>query len=145
MAIPSKAIVAPTIPYIVAVTSLRWNRRRRSEAEVGDGGRWRSLVEVGGGGRWRSVTEFGGCRRRRLRRRRSRRRRRRLELEVEAEFDVRVRISCGVVVEVVVVQASVFARGVSIPVFIRLFQFIFFQCLNSRLSGHHMLCFFRFD
>ena len=47
---------------------------------------------------------------------------------------------CGVVeVVVVVVQASGFACGV--PVFISLFQFIFFQCLNSRLNDLHMLCF----
>ena len=57
------------------------------------------------------------------------------------EVDVRVRISCGVVVEVVVVQAWGFARGVSNPVFISLFQFIFFQFLNSRLNGLHVLCF----
>ena len=42
-----------------------------------------------------------------------------MEAELEAEFDVRVRISCGVlVVLVVVVQASGFARGVSIPVIV---------------------------
>ena len=35
MAIPSKAILAQTIPYIGAFTSLQWSRRRRSEAEVG--------------------------------------------------------------------------------------------------------------
>ena len=55
----------------------------------------------------------------------------------EADVDVRInniKISCGVVVEVVV-QASGFARGVSIPVFISLFPFTFFQCLNSRLNG----------
>ena len=40
------------------------------------------------------------------------------EVEAEAEFDVRVRISCVVEVIVVVVQASGFARGVSIPVFV---------------------------
>ena len=38
--------------------------------------------------------------------------------EAEAKFDVRVRISCGVVVEIVVVQALGFTRGLSIPVFI---------------------------
>ena len=36
MAIPSKAILAPTIQYIGAFTSLRWNRRQRS-AEIGSG------------------------------------------------------------------------------------------------------------
>ena len=56
------------------------------------------------------------------------------------EVDVRVRISFGVVVKVVVGQASGSARGVSIPVFISLFQFIFFQCLNRRLNDLHMLC-----
>ena len=45
----------------------------------------------------------------------------------------------GAVVEVVV-QASGFARGVSIPVFISVFPFFFYQCPNSRLSGLHMLC-----
>ena len=52
---------------------------------------------------------------------------------------MRVRINCGLVVEVKVVHASDFARGVSIPVLISLFQFIFFQCLNQcRLNGLHM-------
>ena len=97
MAIPSKPILAPTIPHIGAFTSLGWSRRRKSEAEIGGGGRRRVEVEV------------------------------------------RVRIICGVVVEVKVVQASGFARGVSIPVFISLFQFNFFQCLNEcRLNGLHM-------
>ena len=89
-------------------------------------------AEVGGGGR-RSV-EFGGGGRRR--------RSEIAEAEAKAEFEARVRISCCVVevVVVVVVQASGFARGVSIPVFISLFQFIFFQCLNIRLNGLHV-CF----
>ena len=62
MAIPSKAILAQTIPYIGAFTSLQWSRRRRSEAEVGGGGRRRrSEAEVGGGGRRRrSEAEVGG-------------------------------------------------------------------------------------
>ena len=56
--IPSKAILAPTIPYIGAFTSLVWKRLR--SAEVG-GGQWRSVAEIGGGGRWRrSVAEVGG-------------------------------------------------------------------------------------
>ena len=78
MAIPTKAILAPTIPYIGAFTSVRW--KRSSEVEAGS----EAEVEV--------------------------------EAEAEAEFDVRVRISCGVLV--VVVQASGFARGLSIPVFV---------------------------
>ena len=41
-----------------------------------------------------------------------------VEAEAEAEFDVRVRISCGLLVVVVVVQASGFARWVSILVFV---------------------------
>ena len=59
MAIPSKAILAPTIPYIGAFESLQWSRRRRrsSEAEVGGGGR-RSEAEVGSRGR-RSEVEVG--------------------------------------------------------------------------------------
>ena len=58
IAISSKAILAATIPYIEAFTSLGWSRRRRSEVEVGGGGRrWRSEA----GGRWRmSVVDFGG-------------------------------------------------------------------------------------
>ena len=82
MATTTKAILARTIPYIGAFTSVRW--KRSSEVEAG----------VGGGGR-----------------------RRRRGSEVEAEFDVRARISCAVLVEIVV-QASGFARGVSIPVFV---------------------------
>ena len=84
------------------------------------------MAEVGGGWERRSIAEVGseGWRRR---------------SEAEAEVDVRVRISCGVVLEVVV-QASGFARGVSIPVFISMFPFIFFQCLSSRLNGLHLLC-----
>ena len=67
MAIPSKAILAQTIPYFGAFISLQWSRRRRSEAEVGDGGRRRrSEAEVGGGGRRRrSEAEVGGGGRRR--------------------------------------------------------------------------------
>ena len=57
MAIPSRAILALTIPYIGAFTSFRW--KRWMSAEVG-GGRWRRLVEVGGG-RWMLV-EVGGAR-----------------------------------------------------------------------------------
>ena len=34
MAIPSKAILAPTIPYIGAFTFLRWKQRWRRESEV---------------------------------------------------------------------------------------------------------------
>ena len=79
------------------------------EAEVGGGGRWRLVAEVGDGGRRRRlVAEVGGGGRRRV------------------EADVRVRISCGVVVEVVVLQASGFTRGVSIPVFISLIHFYLF-------------------
>ena len=62
MAIPSKAILAQTIPYFGAFT-LQWSRRRRSEAEVGGGGR-RSEAEVGGRSR-RSEAEVGGGGRRR--------------------------------------------------------------------------------
>ena len=57
MAIPSKSILAPTIPYIVAFTSVHWKRSSEVEAGVGGGSgvwRWRreSEVEVwvGGGG-----------------------------------------------------------------------------------------------
>ena len=49
IAISSKAILAATIPYIEAFISLGWSRRRRSEVEVGGGGR---RPEVGGGCRW---------------------------------------------------------------------------------------------
>ena len=87
IAIPSKAILAPTIAYIGAFTSLQWSRRRRSEAKVGGGGRRseaevggegrrrRSEAEVGGQGRWRSSEVGGGGRRRRS----------------EADVDVRVK------------------------------------------------------
>ena len=44
MAIPSKSILAPTIPYIVAFTSVHWKRSSEVEAGVGGGG---------GGRRWR--------------------------------------------------------------------------------------------
>ena len=81
------------------------------------------MAAVGGGGRWRRPAEVGGGGRRRV------------------EVDARAIFSCGAVVElVVVVQASGSVRGVSIPLFISLFQFIFFQCLNSELNGLHMLC-----
>ena len=83
MAIPSKAILAQTIPYIGAFTSLQWSLRRRSEvgrrrrrSEVG-GRRRRSEAEVdvaavggrrsevgGGGGGRRSEVGGGGRRRR---------------------------------------------------------------------------------
>ena len=52
---------------------------------------------------------------------------------------MRVRVSCGVVVKIVL-QASGFTRGVSIPMFISLFLFIFFQCQNSKLNGLLMFC-----
>ena len=49
MAIPSKVVLAPTIPYVVAFTSLAGVK---SVAEVGSGGRrWRSEAAVGGRGR----------------------------------------------------------------------------------------------
>ena len=38
MAIPTKAILAPTIPYIGAFTSVRWKRSSEVEAGVGGGG-----------------------------------------------------------------------------------------------------------
>ena len=56
-AIPSKAILAPTIPYIGA--SVRWKRSSEVEAGVGDGGGGRRRrpgseaevkAEFGGGG-----------------------------------------------------------------------------------------------
>ena len=110
VALPSKAILAPTITYIGALKSLRWSPRRRSGAEVGV--RRRRSEDVGGGGRRRrSEAEVGGGGRRRV------------------EVDVRVRICCGVVE--VVVQASGFARGLSIPVFISVFQFIVFQLISN--------------
>ena len=63
MAIPSKAILAPTIPYVAASTCFRWKWRSVAEigagvaeAEVGGGG-WR---RVGGGHRRRSVKVGGG-------------------------------------------------------------------------------------
>ena len=118
---------------------------QRWRSEVGGGGQWRrSVAEVGGGSRWRSVAEVGGGWWRRLVKVGSGARSRRSEVggggRRTVEVDVRVRIICGVVVEgvlvVVVIQASGFARGVSIPGFISLFQFIFFQCLNQcRLNG----------
>ena len=58
MAIPSKAILAQTIPYIGAFTSLQWSLRRRSEVR-----RRRRRSEVGGQ-RWRRRSEVGGRRRR---------------------------------------------------------------------------------
>ena len=99
MAIPTKAIPAPTIPYIGAFISVRWKRSSEVEAGVGSRG--------GGGGRrprWRRGSEEEV----------------EVEVEAEAEFDVRVRISCGLLLllVVVVVQASGFARGVSIPVLV---------------------------
>ena len=114
MAIPSKAILAPTIPYIGAFASLQWSRR----------------PEVGG--RRPIYSNFIVYEKNSPKK------------LSEADVDVRVRInnikiSCGVEVEVVV-QASGFACGVSIPVFISLFQFIFFQCLNSRLNGRLICC-----
>ena len=70
MATFSKAILAPTIPYIASFTCLRWSRWR-SVAEVGGGGRWRRSVDVGGGGRRRrsevAEAEVGGGGRRRRR------------------------------------------------------------------------------
>ena len=94
MAIPSKAIQAPTIPYIGAFTSLQWSRRRRSEAEVGgEGRRRRSEAEVGGGGRRRrSEAEVGGGGPRR-----------RSEAEVEAEAEVGGRGGCRCASQKVVV------------------------------------------
>ncbi|XP_075243858.1 uncharacterized protein LOC142338111 [Convolutriloba macropyga] len=114
---------------------------RRSVADVGGGFRWRKsdeviggrwrLVKVGGGGRWRSV-EVGGGRRRLVVEVGGGQWRRSVEVSGgvrgrrwedgggsrrRVEFDVRGRISCGVLVEVVVLQASGFAGGVSIPVF----------------------------
>ena len=75
----------------------RWRRGSEEEVEAG--------VRGGGGGRgprrrWRRGSEAEV----------------KVEAEAEAEFDMRVRISCGVLVKVV--QASGFARGVSIPVFV---------------------------
>ena len=49
---------------------------------------------------------------------------------------MRGRTGCDLVVQKVV-QASGFPRGVSIPVFINLFQF-FSQGLSSNFSGLHM-------
>ena len=55
MAIPKKAILARTIPYIGAFTSVRWKRSSEVEAGVGGGSggrrrRWGSEVEAGVGG-----------------------------------------------------------------------------------------------
>ena len=81
MAIPSKAILAPTMPYIVAFNSLgrkRWrlvevgggrlmsvevSGDRRRSAEVGGDRRWEwSSVEVdGGGSRWRPMYDRSGA------------------------------------------------------------------------------------
>ena len=102
MAIPTKAILSPTITYIGAFESVRWKRSSEVEARVGGGGgsrgwRWGSKAEV----KAETEVEAEG----------------ELEGESEAKLDVRVRISCVAVVELVV-QASVFARGVSIPVFV---------------------------
>ena len=107
---------------------------RRSVAEFGGGGRWRSVVEVewwrsvevevGGGGRWRSVAEVRGGQWRRSVEVGGGGRRRRSRAEVE---------ECGV-------RCASLARVVLIPVFISLFSFIFFQCLNSRLIYLHMFC-----
>ena len=164
MAIPLKAILAPTIPYIGAFTSLGWIRWLRSETEVGSGGRrqrsvaevggsrrrrlvaevgggwWRSVrrsVEVGGGDRWRLVAEVGGSWwRRSMKIDDGGRSRSEVGGWRSLEVDVGVRISCGVVVKLMV-KDSGFNRGVSIRVLISLFQFIFSQCLNSRLKTHN--------
>ena len=89
MAIPSKAILAPTIPYIGA--SVRW--KRSSEVEAGVGG--------GGGGR-----------------RRRRGSEAEVEAEFDVRVRISCGVLVVVVVVVVVVQGSGFARGVSIPVFV---------------------------
>ena len=50
MATPSKSILAPTIPYIGAFTSVRWQRSSKVEAGVRGGGGGGGGGGDGGGG-----------------------------------------------------------------------------------------------